>query len=154
MFSRIIIKSGISRKTRRHNGAYSLPPSRNVTQKQGAADVQALEAASKRAIVRQHPTNIQVRRAWPEPPPRGLTSMRFALKCDRAESPLVPDCKHDILFVPTVTVSSSSVAASPDGKMVAIVLRTKESGPLGFIVTRESCAALRCQIAIAETLLR
>jgi hypothetical protein len=66
----------------------------------------------------------------------------------------VPDDRGEILFVPTVTVRSSSVAASRDGKMVAIVLRTKESGPIGFIVTRESCAALRRQIAIAETLLR
>ena len=53
----------------------------------------------------------------------------------------------------TVTVIGSSVAASPLG-VVAIVLNTKESGAIAFSVTLKSCAALRRDIADAETFLR
>jgi hypothetical protein len=56
-------------------------------------------------------------------------------------------------LVRTVTVIGSSVAAGVDGQ-AAIVLNTKESGPLAFLVTLESCAALRRDIADAETFLR
>jgi hypothetical protein len=61
--------------------------------------------------------------------------------------------KGETKQVRTVTVIGSSVAGSPLG-VVAIVLDTKESGPLGFAVTLESCAALRREIAVAETFLR
>ena len=54
--------------------------------------------------------------------------------------------------VPTVTVIGSSVAMFPTG-IVAIVLDTRERGPIGFAVTLESCAALRREIAAAETAL-
>jgi hypothetical protein len=57
------------------------------------------------------------------------------------------------LRVPLVTVASSSVAASADKEAITIVLKTKECGAIGFQVTIGSCAALRCQIAIAEILL-
>jgi hypothetical protein len=53
----------------------------------------------------------------------------------------------------TVTVIGSSVAVSPLG-VVAIVLNTKEVGRIGFLVTLASCAALRNEIADAETFLR
>lgn len=55
--------------------------------------------------------------------------------------------------VRTVTVIGSSVAQSPAG-VVAIVLDTRESGPIGFAVTLEACAALRREIAVAEVALR
>jgi hypothetical protein len=61
--------------------------------------------------------------------------------------------KGETQQVPTVTVIASSVAVSPTG-IVAIVLDTKERGPIGFAVTLESCAALRREIAAAETALR
>ena len=50
-------------------------------------------------------------------------------------------------------MSSSSVATSADKGIVALVLKTEEAGPVAFQVTVEACAVLRCQIAIAETLL-
>ena len=56
--------------------------------------------------------------------------------------------------VPLMTVMSSSVATSADRDMVALVLKTVEAGPIGFQVTIETCAMLRCQIAIAEASLR
>ena len=62
------------------------------------------------------------------------------------------DDGEDRELVPTVTVMSSAVARSLDGP-VAIVLRTKEAGALGIQMTEESCAVLKCQIAIAETML-
>lgn len=55
--------------------------------------------------------------------------------------------------VRTVTVIGSSVAGHPSG-LVAIVLDTKEAGPIAFSVTLEACAALRNEIAAAETFLR
>jgi hypothetical protein len=58
------------------------------------------------------------------------------------------------LRAPLVIVASSSVATSADGGAIALVLQTKESGPIAFRVTIESCAVLRCQIAIAEAALR
>ena len=61
--------------------------------------------------------------------------------------------KGETKDVRTVTVIGSSVAAHPSG-LVAIVLDTKEAGPIGFAVTLESCAALRNEIADAETFLR
>jgi hypothetical protein len=61
--------------------------------------------------------------------------------------------KGETKQVRTVTVIGSSVAASPTG-VVAIVLDTKESGPIGFAVTLEACVALRNEIAAAETFLR
>ena len=61
--------------------------------------------------------------------------------------------KGETKQVRTVTVIGSSVAASPAG-VVAIVLDMKESGPIGFSVTLESCAALRREIADAESFLR
>jgi hypothetical protein len=56
--------------------------------------------------------------------------------------------------IPLMTVMSSSVATSADRGKVALVLRTEEAGPIGFQVTIEACAVLRCQIAIAEASLR
>lgn len=61
--------------------------------------------------------------------------------------------KGETKQVRTVTVIGSSVAMSPTG-LVAIVLDTKERGPIGFAVDLESCAALRREIAAAETFLR
>jgi hypothetical protein len=61
--------------------------------------------------------------------------------------------KGETKQIRTVTVTASSVAASPDG-VVAIVLDTLESGPIGFAVTLASCASLRNEIAAAETFLR
>ena len=52
-----------------------------------------------------------------------------------------------------VTVIRSSVAGSAGG-VVMIVLDTKKSGPIGFVVTLKLCAALRREIAAAETFLR
>jgi len=52
-----------------------------------------------------------------------------------------------------VTVQGSSVAASPEG-VVAMVLDTIESGPIGFQVSLEICAGLRRDIAAAEAFLR
>ena len=54
--------------------------------------------------------------------------------------------------VRTLTVTGSSVAIAADGQ-VAIVLDTTE-GPRGFLVSLEACAALRRDIAVAETALR
>ena len=53
----------------------------------------------------------------------------------------------------TLTVIGSSTAQAADGR-VAIVLETQESGVIGFLVTLDSCAALRRDIAAAETALR
>lgn len=61
--------------------------------------------------------------------------------------------KGETRQVRTVTLKGSSVAASPSG-VVAIVLDTKESGPIGFAVTLETCAGLRRDLAVAETFLR
>ena len=58
------------------------------------------------------------------------------------------------LRAPLVTVAKSSVATSADNGAVALVLDTTESGPIGFQVTIELCAVLRCQLAIAEVALR
>jgi hypothetical protein len=52
-----------------------------------------------------------------------------------------------------LTVSSSSVVTSADKSTVALVLKTEEAGPVAFQITIEACAVLRCQIAIAETIL-
>ena len=60
--------------------------------------------------------------------------------------------KGETQQVRTWHVIGSSVAAAPEG-VVAIVLDTA-SGPFAFAVTLESCAALRREIAAAETLLR
>ncbi len=65
-----------------------------------------------------------------------------------------PEHPTGALRAALVTVANSSVATSTDSGAVALVLDTKESGPIGFQVTIESCAVLRCQIAIAEALLR
>jgi mannitol-specific phosphotransferase system IIBC component len=61
--------------------------------------------------------------------------------------------KGETSVILTVTVIGSSVAASPGG-VVAIVLNTAERGHIGFSVTLASCAALRKEIAVAETFLR
>ena len=53
----------------------------------------------------------------------------------------------------TLTVIGSSTARAADGQ-VAIVLETQESGAIGFLVTLESCVALRRDIAVAEEFLR
>jgi hypothetical protein len=53
-----------------------------------------------------------------------------------------------------LTVASSSIATSPDKSIVALVIKTDEAGPVGFEVSVEACAVLRCQIAIAEAALR
>jgi hypothetical protein len=53
----------------------------------------------------------------------------------------------------TVTVVGSSVAGDPLGR-VAIVLNTAEEGAIAFLVTLDACAALRQEIAAAETFLR
>jgi hypothetical protein len=53
----------------------------------------------------------------------------------------------------TLTVIGSSTARAADGQ-VAIVLETRESGVVGFLVTLASCAALRRDIAVAEEFLR
>jgi hypothetical protein len=52
--------------------------------------------------------------------------------------------------VRTVTVIGSNTAIHPGG-VVAIVLNTAEEGPIAFQVTLESCAALRREIAAAES---
>lgn len=52
-----------------------------------------------------------------------------------------------------VTVLQSCVAVSPTGE-VAIVLDTSEVGKIVFAATLETCAALRREIAAAETFLR
>lgn len=53
----------------------------------------------------------------------------------------------------TVTVTGSQSVASPDGH-VAIVLYTKEVGPIAFEVDQRAIDALRREIATAETFLR
>jgi hypothetical protein len=52
-----------------------------------------------------------------------------------------------------LTVTGSSTAGAADGQ-VAIVLETKENGAIGFLVTLDSCAGLRRDIAAAEEFLR
>jgi hypothetical protein len=84
-----------------------------------------------------------------------------ALAPGRATSPqrrpvkqeLTPPAAIEAQQVPLITVASSSVATSEDKSAVALVLKTAEAGPVAFQVTMEVCAVLRCQIAIAETLL-
>lgn len=61
--------------------------------------------------------------------------------------------KGETNLLRTVTVIGSSAVGRPDGT-TAIVLDTKESGPIAFFVTLESCAALRREIECAETFLR
>jgi ribosomal protein L25 (general stress protein Ctc) len=53
----------------------------------------------------------------------------------------------------TVTVTGSQSVAGPDGH-VAIVLYTKEAGPIAFEVDQRAIDALRREIAAAETFLR
>ena len=53
----------------------------------------------------------------------------------------------------TVTVTGSQSVAGPDGH-VAIVLYTKEVGPIAFEVDQKAIDALRRDIAAAEAILR
>jgi hypothetical protein len=53
----------------------------------------------------------------------------------------------------TVTVTGSQSVAGPDGH-VAIVLYTKEAGPIAFEVDQRALDALRREVAAAETFLR
>jgi hypothetical protein len=53
----------------------------------------------------------------------------------------------------TVTVTGSQSVASPNGH-VAIVLYTKEVGPIAFEVDQKAIDALRREIAVAEKFLR
>lgn len=52
----------------------------------------------------------------------------------------------------TVTVLASWAAARPDGT-TALVLNTKEAGPIAFSVDRKAIAALRRDLAACEQLL-
>jgi hypothetical protein len=53
----------------------------------------------------------------------------------------------------TVTVMRSKAVARADGR-VAIVLDTKERGPIAFEVNLQNIAMLRGELALAETILR
>lgn len=54
--------------------------------------------------------------------------------------------------IPTVTVVGSNAVARADGR-AAIVLETKERGPIAFEVSLQSIAVLRPGLAAAETIL-
>lgn len=54
--------------------------------------------------------------------------------------------------VPTVTVIGSNAVARADGR-AAIVLETKERGPIAFEVNLQSIAVLRRDLSAAETIL-
>jgi hypothetical protein len=85
-----------------------------------------------------------------------------ALAAERAASPkrrpakkqVPPPAAPEAQPIPLLTVMSSCVATSSDEAAVALVLRTEEAGRVGFQLTIETCAVLRCQIAIAEAVLR
>jgi hypothetical protein len=87
-------------------------------------------------------------------PARGSSAAKSASpQRRRVKKELPPPAAAQGQQAPLFTVSSSSVATSADGGIVALVLKTEETGPIAFQVTVEACAVLRCQIAIAETLL-
>ncbi len=53
----------------------------------------------------------------------------------------------------TVTVTGSSTVARPDGR-VAILLQTKQLGPIAFEVDQHAIDTLRRELVLAETFLR
>ncbi len=97
-------------------------------------------------------------RAKVRPAARGVAPALAAARAARhlrrpVKQELPPPAPVEAQQISLMTVASSSVATSDDKSIVALVLKTEEAGPVGFQLTIEACAVLRCQIAIAQAIL-